>query len=148
MRVMSGETETVRSDEVLGGAIDHAPFIAHPIEVGWRLRCNGQPDEVIAAGLPQDVLEKTATTRAELRLRFGVRIARFVASVSDDPSIGDCEERKRELRGRVARGDSDTRITARASRRSAESQRTRCLSPTSHKPNVETPQALSFNRFG
>ena len=26
--------------------IDHAPFIAHPIEVGALLRADGQPDEV------------------------------------------------------------------------------------------------------
>jgi (p)ppGpp synthase/HD superfamily hydrolase len=87
---------------------DHAPFIAHPIEVGWLLLCDGQPDEVIAVGLLHDVLEKTATTRTELRRRFGARIARLVESVSDDPSIVDYKSRKRELRDRVARGDADT----------------------------------------
>ena len=87
---------------------DRAPFIAHAIEVGWLLRCDGQPDEVIAAGLLHDVLEKTATTRAELRRRFGARIARLVESVSDDPSIDDYKSRKGELRDRVARGDADT----------------------------------------
>ena len=88
--------------------IDHAPFIAHPIEVGRVLRCDRQPDEVIAAGLLHDVLEKTATTRTELRHRFGVRIGRLVETVSDDPSIDDYKSRKRELRDRVARGDADT----------------------------------------
>ena len=70
-------------------AIDHAPFIDHPIEVAWLLRRDDQPDEVIAAGLLHDALEKTATTSAELRRRFGARIARLVESVSDDPSIRD-----------------------------------------------------------
>jgi (p)ppGpp synthase/HD superfamily hydrolase len=88
--------------------IDHAPFIAHPLEVGQLLDCDGRPDEVIAAGFLHDLLEKTATTRAELQRRFGVRIARLVESVSDDPSIDDYESRKRELRDRVARGDSNT----------------------------------------
>jgi (p)ppGpp synthase/HD superfamily hydrolase len=88
--------------------IDHAPFIAHPIEVGWLLRCDGQPDEAIAAGLLHDVLEKTATTSAELRHRFGVRIGRLVETVSDDPSRLDYEARKRDLRARVAHADSDT----------------------------------------
>jgi len=87
---------------------DHARFIAHSIEVGWLLRCDGQPDDVIAAGLLHDVLEKTPTTRTELRRRFGARIAGLVESVSDDPSIDDYESRKRELRDRVARGDADT----------------------------------------
>ena len=88
--------------------IDHAPFITHPIEVGCLLRGDGQPDEIIAAGLLHDVLEKTATTSAELQGRFGPHIARLVESVSDDPSIGDYESRKRELRDRVARSDSNT----------------------------------------
>ena len=88
--------------------VDHAAFIAHPIEVGCLLRRDGQPDEIIAAGLLHDVLEKTATTSAELQRRFGPHIARLVESVSDDPSIGDYESRKRELRDRVARGDSNT----------------------------------------
>ena len=88
--------------------IDHAPFIDHPIEVGWLLRRDDQPDEVIAAGLLHDVLEKTATTSAELRRRFGARIARLVESVSDDPSIRDYQPRKRDLRDRIAQADPDT----------------------------------------
>jgi (p)ppGpp synthase/HD superfamily hydrolase len=87
--------------------IDRAPFIAHPIEVGWLLRCDGQPDEVVAAGLLHDMLEKTATTSAELQRRFGTRTARLVESVSDDPSIVDYWSRKRELRDRVAHARSD-----------------------------------------
>lgn len=87
---------------------DQAPFIVHPIEVGWLLLCDGQPDEVIVAGLLHDVLEKTTTTPGELRRRFGARIARLVESVSDDPSIDDYKSRKRELRDRVMRGDADT----------------------------------------
>jgi (p)ppGpp synthase/HD superfamily hydrolase len=87
--------------------IDH-PLIAHPIEVGWLLRGDGQPEEVIAAGLLHDVLEKTETTTAELRDRFGVRTARLVEAVSDDPSNRDYEARKRDPRAGVAHADSDT----------------------------------------
>ena len=88
--------------------IDHAPFIDHAIEVGGLLRRDGQPDEVIAAGLLHDVLEKTATTAAELQSRFGANIARLVVSVSDDPSIVDRTSQKRELRDRVSRADART----------------------------------------
>ena len=49
-------------------------LIAHPIEVGSLLRRAAQSDEIIAAGLLHDVLEKTATTSAELHRRFGARI--------------------------------------------------------------------------
>jgi (p)ppGpp synthase/HD superfamily hydrolase len=64
--------------------IDHAPFITHPIEVGCLLHGDGQPDEIIAAGLLHDVLEKTVTTSAELQGRFGPHITRLVESVSDN----------------------------------------------------------------
>jgi hypothetical protein len=63
--------------------------------------------EVIAAGLLHDVLEKTATTSRQLRRRFGARIARLVESVSDDPSIGDYEKRKRPVARRLAPGESE-----------------------------------------
>ena len=88
--------------------IDHAPFIAHPIEVGSLLKRDGQPDEVIAAGLLHDLLEKTQTTGAELQRRFGASIARLVESVSDDPAIADYESRKHELRDRIAQAGSHT----------------------------------------
>jgi (p)ppGpp synthase/HD superfamily hydrolase len=88
--------------------IDNEPFIAHPLEVGRLLSADGQPDEIVAAGLLHDVLEKTATTSAQLQRRFGAELARRVESVSDDPSLGDYESRKRDLRDRVARADSGT----------------------------------------
>jgi (p)ppGpp synthase/HD superfamily hydrolase len=82
--------------------VDQTAFIAHPVEVGRLLRADGQQDEVIAAGLLHDVLEKTATTSTQLRARFGSDIARLVESVSDDSSLRDYKSRKRELRDRVA----------------------------------------------
>jgi HD domain len=89
--------------------IDHAPFVDHPIEVGWLLCCYDQSEEAIAAGLLHDVLEKTATLGTELERRFGTRIARLVESVSEDPSVTDYESRKRELRDRVAQAGRDAR---------------------------------------
>ena len=89
--------------------IDGAAFIAHPIEVARLLRDDGQRDEVIASGLLHDVLEKTATTSAELRRRFGAEIAWLVESVSDDPALGDYRTRKRDLRKRVAAAGPATR---------------------------------------
>jgi (p)ppGpp synthase/HD superfamily hydrolase len=88
---------------------DHAPFIDHPIEVGSLLSGDGQCEDVIAAGLLHDVLEKTATTGEELARRFGTRIGRLVESVSDDPSITEYESRKLDLRNRVAAAGPDTR---------------------------------------
>jgi (p)ppGpp synthase/HD superfamily hydrolase len=88
--------------------IDGVPFIVHPVEVGRLLHSDGQPDQVVAAGLLHDVLEKTATSTRELELEFGARIAQLVAAVSDDPSILAYEDRKRELRDRVERSGSET----------------------------------------
>ena len=124
--------------------IDHAPFIAHPIEVGSLLRADGQPDEVIAAGLLHDVLEKTGTTRAELQRRFGACIAGLVESVSDDPSIDDYGSRKRELRDRVAHAGSDTVAIFAADKISKVRELT--LLPTSRLDETTTRAKLAHYR--
>lgn len=74
-----------------------AAFIAYPIDVASLLRGDGQPDEMIVAGLLHDVLEKTATTSAELRRRFGAQIARRIdrsqtthRSAITSPANGSC----------------------------------------------------------
>ena len=123
---------------------DGAPFITHPIEVGLLLHGDGQPEEVVIAGLLHDVLEKTRTTGAELQRRFGVRIARLVESVSDDPSIGDYESRKRELRDRVARAGSNT-VAIFAADKTAK-VRELALLPTSRLHDTTTRAKLAHYR--
>jgi (p)ppGpp synthase/HD superfamily hydrolase len=49
--------------------IDHAAFIAHPIEVASLLRRDGQPDEIIATGLLHDVLEPRLPAPGRSRAR-------------------------------------------------------------------------------
>ena len=124
--------------------IDHAPFIHHPIEVGSLLHGDGQPEEVIAAGLLHDVLEKTQTTGAELQRRFGVRIARLVESVSDDPSIDDYESRKRELRDRVAHAGFNT-VAIFAADKTAKVRELGLL-PTSHLDETTIHAKLAHYR--
>ncbi len=124
--------------------IDHAPFIAHPIEVGSLLQGDGQPDEVIAAGLLHDLLEKTQTTGAELQRRFGARVARLVESVSDDPSIDDYVSGKRELRDRVAHAGSNTVAIFAADKISKV--RELGLLPTSHLDETTTRVKLAHYR--
>lgn len=82
--------------------VDGAPFILHPIEVASLLYYAGAPDHLIAAGALHDTLEKTKVTPADLRARFGQRIADLVAAVSEDPSIEGYTHRKAALRGQVA----------------------------------------------
>lgn len=80
---------------------DGAPFIGHPVEVASLLCDAGAPDDVIAAGILHDTLEKTSTDMAELRARFGSRTAGLVAAVSEDESIPGYVTRKAALRRQV-----------------------------------------------
>jgi (p)ppGpp synthase/HD superfamily hydrolase len=86
---------------------DGAPFILHPLEVASLLANTGHGDEVVAAGLLHDVLEKSDATRDELDGEFGARIAAVVAAVSEDTSIAEYAERKRRLREQSAAGGDD-----------------------------------------
>lgn len=81
---------------------DGAPFIEHPLEVGWMLYLAGAPDHVIAAGVLHDTIEKTGASAGELRDRFGPRTASLVAAVSEDPAIRGYARRKAALREQVA----------------------------------------------
>ena len=89
---------------------DGAPFIAHPIEVASLLYDAGAGDDVIAAGLLHDTLEKTRTDRTELRTRFGSRVARLVAAVSEDESIAGYATRKAALRRQVEAAGTDAML--------------------------------------
>ena len=83
---------------------DGAPFIEHPLEVGWLLYRGGAPDHVIAAGVLHDVLEKTSVSVDELTAQFGSRIAELVRAVSEDEGITGYRRRKAALRQRAAAG--------------------------------------------
>jgi (p)ppGpp synthase/HD superfamily hydrolase len=80
---------------------DGASFVLHPMEVAALLDRAHYPDHVIAAAVLHDVLENTDLRPEDLEARFGSEVAGLVAAVTDDPSLPDEEERKRELRERV-----------------------------------------------
>jgi (p)ppGpp synthase/HD superfamily hydrolase len=88
-------------------AVDGAPFIVHPIEVGMLLYENGAADEVIAAGVLHDTLEKTNATAYDIYARFGRRVGDVVCAVSHDPGIPGYARRKAALREQVARADDE-----------------------------------------
>jgi (p)ppGpp synthase/HD superfamily hydrolase len=81
---------------------DGAPFIEHPVEVGWLLYSVGAPDYVIAAGVLHDTIEKAGADAGELRARFGPRTAALVVAVSEDREIPTYARRKAALRAQVA----------------------------------------------
>jgi (p)ppGpp synthase/HD superfamily hydrolase len=82
---------------------DGAPFLLHPLEVASMLERSSYPDHVIAAAVLHDVLEDTDAERSDLTARFGGEVADLVELVSDDPAIGDEEQRKDDVRDRVSR---------------------------------------------
>jgi (p)ppGpp synthase/HD superfamily hydrolase len=82
---------------------DGAAFVMHPIEVAALVDSSEYPDHVVAAAVLHDVLENTDETVEALESRFGPEVARLVEAVSDDPTLPDEDERKRELLERVRR---------------------------------------------
>ena len=76
--------------------LESSPYINHPIALANVLWREGgvQQAEVISAALLHDTIEDTDTTEAELRQRFGKKVAGIVAEVTDDKSL-DKAVRKR-----------------------------------------------------
>jgi hypothetical protein len=80
---------------------DGRPFIEHPIAVAERLS-GSHGDEVLAAALLHDVVERSETGVDELRENFGPRVAELVAAMTENPEIPTYEDRKDEHRRRIA----------------------------------------------
>jgi len=81
---------------------DGRPFIDHPVAVAELLVDERQGDEVLAAALLHDVVEKSDTDLAAVRERFGDVVAELVGTMTEDESIPSYEDRKEEHRRRVA----------------------------------------------
>jgi HD domain-containing protein len=79
-------------------ASDEAPFMAHPQEVAALLEEAGATDELVAAGVLHDTVERTPTTLGEIDDRFGSGVADLVGAVTEDPGIRSYSRRKAALR--------------------------------------------------
>ncbi len=86
---------------------DGRPYIDHPVAVAERLYQLGYRDEVVAAALLHDVVEKSEVESDELREVFGDPVTDLVEALTEDESIEEYEERKREHRSRVGRIGGD-----------------------------------------
>lgn len=86
---------------------DGHPYIDHPVAVAELLATCKYDDEVLAAALLHDVVEKSELAMAQLRERFGDKVADMVEVLTEDETIEDYTERKREQRQRVARSGTD-----------------------------------------
>ncbi len=65
------------------------PAILHPIEVAQILSTMTDDQEVITAGILHDIVEDTDGTLAESENRFGKRVAKIVASESEEKYPGE-----------------------------------------------------------
>lgn len=80
---------------------DGLPFFEHPLEVASLLAAADADDEVIAAGVLHDTVEKAGADPAELSRRFGDRVAGLVLAVSEDERVAGYARRKAGLREQV-----------------------------------------------
>jgi guanosine-3',5'-bis(diphosphate) 3'-pyrophosphohydrolase len=80
---------------------DEIAFIEHLLAVGELLAEQNYPDEVLAAGLLHDIAEHAEVEPESLRGRFGDEVVELVEALTEDPTIPDYEERKKEHRERV-----------------------------------------------
>jgi (p)ppGpp synthase/HD superfamily hydrolase len=88
---------------------DGRPFIDHPVAVAELLCNERQGDEVIAAALLHDVVEKSETDLGTVRERFGEIVGTLVEAMTEDESIPSYEDRKEEHRRRIAGADPAAR---------------------------------------
>jgi (p)ppGpp synthase/HD superfamily hydrolase len=75
--------------------------VEHPLAVGRLLAADGQPPEVVVAGLLHDVLEDTDVAADELAARFGPDVTRLVVALTQDAALEGYRARKAALRAKV-----------------------------------------------
>jgi hypothetical protein len=63
-------------------------FIGHPRRVATLLATYGYPPQTVAAGLLHDVVEDTDHTLEDVEAAFGAEVARLVAALTEDPTLG------------------------------------------------------------
>lgn len=89
------------------------PYFVHPAAVGATLGALYPDDfELIAAGFCHDLIEDTRTTRDELAVLFGVRVAELVAAVSSPRGRDWSHTRALALEQLKASSDDAVRVKA------------------------------------
>ena len=83
-------------------ASDGTTFLDHVTEVAVLLHEAGFDDELVAAGLLHDAVERGTLGEAELRREVGDTISDIVMTLTEDSTIEDFAARKEALRAQVA----------------------------------------------
>jgi (p)ppGpp synthase/HD superfamily hydrolase len=86
---------------------DGSAYVRHPQAVAETLESAGFGDEIIAAALLHDVVERSEFGLPEVAGEFGVRVGELVSVMTEDDSIDDYVERKHAQRRRVATAGPD-----------------------------------------
>jgi len=87
--------------------VDGAPFVVHALEVALSLYVLGYRDEVVAAAILHDIVEKAPASVAEVAEEFGPTLAAMVEALTEDEWITDYEDRKADLRRRAEDAGDD-----------------------------------------
>jgi (p)ppGpp synthase/HD superfamily hydrolase len=82
-------------------ATDQALFLDHVLEVATLLHDAGFDDELVAAGLLHDAVERGTLTENRLRTEMGEIISSLVLGLTEDRAIESFAERKEALREQV-----------------------------------------------
>ncbi len=94
--------------------ITHNPYITHLLSVAIILSRVTQDDEVIAAGILHDTIEdcdpKGCVTKEILELKFGKNVSQYVFEVTDEFTIKNFLERKREALNKVIAGSKQGQL--------------------------------------
>jgi (p)ppGpp synthase/HD superfamily hydrolase len=82
-------------------ATDGTPFIGHVVEVGGLLEAAGLDEDLVAAGLLHDSVERGTLSSERLRQEVADEIWSLVMALTEDPAIVSFEQRKAALREQV-----------------------------------------------
>ena len=63
---------------------ENTPYILHPLEAAVIVAAMTDDEEVLAAAVLHDTVEDTSTTAGDIKRLFGERVARLVASETED----------------------------------------------------------------
>jgi guanosine-3',5'-bis(diphosphate) 3'-pyrophosphohydrolase len=87
--------------------VNGRPYVEHPIAVATGVGEAGFDEEMVVAALLHDVVEDSDATVAEIRQRFGDRVARLVEAMTDEVELDPYERRKALHREQIAASGID-----------------------------------------
>jgi len=88
------------------------PYILHPLNAARTLIEAGCAEHLVVAAVLHDVVEDTSRTLAEIRKRFGARVAELVESATEPHRWATWEQRKRHTIEHLRTADEEMLLVA------------------------------------